>query len=65
MSDIEEYEDVRFEYEKRYDKLNIIRKYENKLHGIKDYYGMRDFMDLADDEIDKRIALITIEKARL
>ena len=37
MSDIEEYEDVRFEYEKRYDKLNIIRKYENKLHGVKDY----------------------------
>lgn len=51
-------------YAERHQKIDAIRRHENKVYGIENYYGLKDFANLSDRELDKRIAEITIEKAR-
>jgi hypothetical protein len=44
-------------------KLNAIREYENDKYGIKDWFGIRDYAELNEHQIEQRLLHITMEKA--
>lgn len=53
------------EYLKRlWSKKEQIRTYDNSKFGIDNWFGRKDYADLTDAEVDKRLAEITIAKAQ-
>lgn len=63
MIDIEQYEKFRNEFKSWYEMREYIRIYDNEKYGISDWYGKKDYANLNPDEINARLAEITIEKA--
>ena len=50
--------------ERLWSKKEQIRAYDNSKFGVGDWFGRKDYADLTDAEVDKRLAEITIEKAQ-
>ena len=49
--------------EKAWAKKEVIRAYDNSKFRLPDWYGRKDYAHLTDDEVNARLAEITIEKA--
>ena len=45
-------------------KLNAIREYENNKYGVKDWYGIKDYAELNEYQIEQRLLHITMEIAQ-
>ena len=48
---------------KAWAKKEVIRAYDNSKFRLPDWYGRKDYAHLTDDEVNARLAEITIEKA--